>query len=109
MPARRLSAKVVGVLHFEAALLARLGAAQVLGELRNGILSANLHHDLVHFDGLGIGVLLAFLGRALKADDGKVAIRQRTFFLHGAVGGVLLPQVIERVFHVLFAHVGVEP
>ena len=103
-----LVGEVVGVFHLEAALLAGLGAAKVLGELRNGILRRRSPPSPRPLQPAWHRVLVRLLGRAFKADHGEVAVSQRTLFFHRAVGGMLLAQVLQSVLHFFFAHVGVK-
>src|SRR5271157_1711635 len=88
-----LVGEVVRILHFEAPLLACLGATQVPGELRNRVFTTDLDHHLVHFHRLGVG--LAILWRAVETDHGEVPIRQRALLFYRAICRLPLAQVVE--------------
>src|SRR5208283_5121759 len=95
--------EVVSIFHFEATLLAWLGATQILGEFRNRVCAANLHHHLVHFH--RFGVRLAILGRTFETDDGKVPVGQRTLLLlYRAVSRLPLPQIIKGALDLVLSY-----
>ena len=92
---------VLGITHFELALVSGIGAAQVLGELRNCVLAADLDQHFIHVHGLGF--IVAVFWFAVHGSLGEVAFGQRPSF-HRRIGGVLLAHAVQGLFDFFVFH-----
>src|SRR6266850_6919836 len=91
--------RVLGIGNLKSALLTRVGAAQVLGELGKGIGAADFDHHVVHLRALAA----AFFRSAGKADLREVPLRQGTT-LYRVKSGMLLAQPCELSLYFFVAH-----
>src|SRR5215472_1292036 len=98
LASQALVGRVLRIGNFEGALVARRGAAEIFRELGHGVLARDLHQDVVHVDRLAFAVL----GLAVQGDLGEIAVGEGAAF-DGTVGGMLLAEVVERLFDFLVA------